>query len=275
MRNIGPEEARCRTYITTDKEKGALKVLANEDKIETFIIPDNIGGRFSVLTAVGLLPIAAAGFNIDELINGAREAANRFKDPEIKYNDAYIYAAIRHYLHTKENKDIEIMVTYNHKLRLFIEWFKQLFGESEGKDNKGIFPIGVTYTTDLHSLGQIIQEGKRNIFETVLKVKNEKDVIVIKKDSDNYDGLNYLQDKTLKYIEEKAMEGTIKAHVDGNVPNLLIELDELNERTLGNLIYFFEKAVAMSGRLLGVNPFNQPGVEAYKRNMFDLLGKPK
>lgn len=270
----GPEEARRRTFITTDKEKGALKTLANEEKIETFVIPDNIGGRFSVLTAVGLLPIAAAGFDIDQLLDGAKEAANRYKDPELKYNDSYLYAVIRHYLHTKENKDIEIMASYNDKLQLFIEWFKQLFGESEGKENKGIFPVGVTYTTDLHSLGQIIQEGKRNIFETLIYVKNQKDEIIIKKDSENYDGLNYLQDNTLKYIENQAIKGTIKAHLDGNVPNLLIEIDELNERSLGNLIYFFEKAVAMSGRLLDVNPFNQPGVEAYKKNMFQLLGKP-
>ncbi len=270
----GPEEARRRTFITTDKEKGALKTLANEEKIETFVIPDNIGGRFSVLTAVGLLPIAAAGFDIDQLLDGAKEAANRYKDPELKYNDSYLYAVIRHYLHTKENKDIEIMASYSDKLQLFIEWFKQLFGESEGKENKGIFPVGVTYTTDLHSLGQIIQEGKRNIFETLIYVKNQKDEIIIKKDSENYDGLNYLQDNTLKYIENQAIKGTIKAHLDGNVPNLLIEIDELNERSLGNLIYFFEKAVAMSGRLLDVNPFNQPGVEAYKKNMFQLLGKP-
>lgn len=271
----GPEEARKRIYITTDKSKGALKTLANEEKIETFVIPDNIGGRFSVLTAVGLLPIAAAGFDIDLLLDGAKEAANKYNDPEIKYNDSYLYAAIRHYLNTNKEKDIEIMVTYNDKLKLFIEWFKQLFGESEGKDNKGIFPTGVTYTTDLHSLGQIVQDGKRNIFETVIKIKNEKDKITIKKDSENYDGLNYLQGKTVKYVEDKAMEGTIKAHIDGDVPNLLITIDELNEKSLGNLIYFFEKAVAMSGRLLDVNPFNQPGVEAYKKNMFKLLDKPE
>ncbi len=271
----GPEEARKRTFITTDKERGALKELANEEKIETFIIPDNVGGRFSVLTPVGLLPIAAAGFDIDQLLHGAQEAANKYNDPEIKYNDAYIYAAIRHYLHTKEDKDIEILVAYNDKLRLFVEWFKQLFGESEGKDGKGIFPSGVIYSTDLHSLGQIVQDGQRNLFETTLKINKEKEEIIVKKDSENYDGLNYLEGKTLKYIEDKAMQGTIEAHVDGNVPNLIIEIDELNERSLGNLIYFFEKAVAMSGKLLNVNPFDQPGVEAYKKNMFRLLGKPK
>lgn len=271
----GPEIARQRTFITTDKEKGALKLLANEEAIETFVIPDNIGGRFSVFAAVGLLPIAAAGIDIDKLILGAQEAANKYKDPEIKYNDAYIYAAIRHILHTKNSKDIEIMVTYNDKLRLLVEWFKQLFGESEGKDKKGIFPVGVNYTTDLHSLGQIIQDGQRNIFETTIYIKECKNEVVIKTDSDNYDGLNYLQNKTLKYIEDKAMEGTIKAHIDGNVPNLLIELEKLDERNLGNLIYFFEKAVAMSGRLLDVDPFNQPGVEAYKKNMFKLLNKPE
>ena len=271
----GPEEARKRTFITTDKERGALKELANEEKIETFIIPDNVGGRFSVLTPVGLLPIAAAGFDIDQLLHGAQEAANKYNDPEIKYNDAYIYAAIRHYLHTKEDKDIEILVAYNDKLRLFVEWFKQLFGESEGKDGKGIFPSGVIYSTDLHSLGQIVQDGQRNLFETTLKINKEKEEIIVKKDSENYDGLNYLEGKTLKYIEDKAMQGTIEAHVDGNVPNLIIEIDELNERSLGNLIYFFEKAVAMSGKLLNVNPFDQEGVEAYKKNMFRLLGKPK
>lgn len=270
----GPEEARKRMFITTDKEKGALKILSNEEKIETFVIPNNIGGRFSVLTAVGLLPIAAAGFDIDKLLDGAKEAANKYNDPELKYNQAYLYAVIRHFLHTKEKKDIEIMVAYNDKLRLFIEWFKQLFGESEGKENKGIFPTGVIYTTDLHSLGQSIQEGKRNIFETVIYIKNEEDEIKIKIDSENYDGLNYLEGKSLKYIEEKAMEGTIKAHIDGNVPNLLIEIDKLDEKNLGHLIYFFEKAVAMSGKLLNVNPFNQPGVENYKNNMFKLLGKP-
>ncbi len=271
----GPEEARKRIFITTDKEKGALKDLANEEKIETFVIPDNIGGRFSVLTAVGLLPIAAAGFNIDFILEGAKDAAIKYSDPHIKYNEAYQYAAIRHYLHTKEKKDIEIMVAFNDKLKMFVEWFKQLFGESEGKDGKGIFPMGVIYSTDLHSLGQIIQDGKRNIFETVIKINNEKSDITIKKDSDNYDKLNYLEGKTIKYIENMAMEGTIEAHVQGKVPNLMIEIDELNEYSIGSLIYFFEKAVAMSGRLLDVNPFDQLGVEAYKKNMFKLLGKPK
>lgn len=271
----GPEEARKRIYITTDKARGALKSLANEEKIETFVIPDNIGGRFSVLTAVGLIPIAAAGFDIDEIINGAKEAATKYSDSQLKYNDAYIYAVIRYILHTEKDKDIEIMVSYNDKLRMFIEWFKQLYGESEGKDGKGIFPTGVIYSTDLHSLGQIVQDGKRNIFETIIKINNENSEIIVKKDSENYDGLNYLEGKSLKYIEDKAMEGTINAHVDGKVPNLLIEIDELNEKSIGNLIYFFEKAVAMSGRLLGVNPFDQQGVEAYKKNMFKLLDKPE
>ena len=271
----GPEEARKRMYITTDKERGALKLLANEEKIETFIIPDNIGGRFSVLTAVGLLPIASAGIDIDKILAGAKEASIKYSDPQVKFNDSYKYATIRHILHTKQEKDIEIMVAFNDKLKMFIEWFKQLFGESEGKDGKGIFPAGVIYTTDLHSLGQIIQDGKRNIFETVIKINNEKNDIIIKKDSENYDKLNYLQGKTLKYIEDMAMEGTIKAHVDGKVPNLLIEVDELNEQSIGNLIYFFEKAVSMSGRLLDVNPFDQKGVEAYKKNMFKLLDKPE
>ncbi len=271
----GPEEARKRMYITTDKERGALKDLAREERIETFVIPDNIGGRFSVLTAVGLLPIASAGIDIDKILDGAKEASIVYSDPQVKFNDAYKYAAIRHILYTKQKKDIEIMVAFNDKLKMFIEWFKQLFGESEGKDGKGIFPVGVIYSTDLHSMGQMIQDGKRNIFETVIKINSEKNNIVIKKDSDNYDKLNYLQGKSLKYIENMAMEGTINAHVSGKVPNLLIEIDELNEQSIGNLIYFFEKAVAMSGRLLGVNPFDQKGVEAYKRNMFKLLEKPE
>lgn len=269
----GVDEARKRIYITTDKEKGALKTLSNEEEYETFVIPDNIGGRYSVLTAVGLLPIAVAGIDITRLMEGAKFAQEKYNDKSLKYNECYKYAVIRNLLY-RENKNIEILVSYEPKLHYMIEWWKQLFGESEGKDGKGIFPTGAEFTTDLHSLGQYIQEGKRNLFETVINIEKSSSDIEIQEDGDNLDKLNYLAGKSLDYVNKKAMEGTISAHIDGGVPNIIINMSELNEETLGHLIYFFELAVAMSGNLLGVNPFNQPGVEKYKTNMFKLLKKP-
>ena len=269
----GIKEARKRIYVTTDKEKGALKELAKEEKYTTFIIPNNVGGRFSVLTAVGLLPIAVSGINIDNLMEGERFACEKYSDSNLKYNECYRYAVIRNILYNEE-KNIEFLVTYEPKMHYVIEWWKQLYGESEGKDLKGIFPAGAEFTTDLHSLGQYIQEGRRNLFETVLNINKTSSDIEIKLDEDNLDGLNYLAGKELSFVNKKAMEGTIKAHCDGGVPNILITMDVLNEHTMGQLLYFFEKACAVSGILLGVNPFNQPGVEKYKTNMFQLLGKP-
>ena len=269
----GIEEARSRIYATTDKEKGALKTLADKEGYEKFVVPDNIGGRYSVLTAVGLLPIATAGIDIDKLMEGARIAQDRYNDPNLKYNECYQYAVARNILY-KLYKNIEILVNYEPKMHYFTEWWKQLFGESEGKDQKGIFPAGVDFTTDLHSMGQYIQEGRRNLFETVIKIKKPKSDITIQMDEDNLDGLNYLAGKTLDYVNKKAMEGTIEAHVSGDVPNIQITIEKLNEKNLGAMIYFFEKACAMSGMILGVNPFNQPGVEEYKKNMFRLLEKP-
>ena len=269
----GVKEARKRIYVTTDKQKGALKTLADEEKYETFVIPDNVGGRFSVLTAVGLLPRAAAGINIDKLMAGAKEAQDKYSDSNLKYNDCYKYAVIRNMLYNS-GKNIEILANYEPKLHYFTEWWKQLYGESEGKDKKGIFPAGVDLTTDLHSMGQYIQDGRRDLMETVLKIGQNSSEITIQADDQNLDGLNYLAGKNLGYVNNKAMEGTIKAHVTGNVPNMQIEIDKLDEENMGQLIYFFEKAVAMSGNLLGVNPFNQPGVEEYKKNMFHLLEKP-
>ena len=268
----GIEKAKERIYVTTDKEKGALKTLATEEGYETFVIPDNVGGRYSVLTAVGLLPIATAGINIDKLMIGAKIAQDKYSDSSIKYNECYQYAVYRNLLYL-DDKDIEILVDYEPKLHYFIEWWKQLYGESEGKDLKGIFPAGVDFTTDLHSMGQYIQEG-RNLFETVINIEKAEEDITIKADEDNLDGLNYLVDKNLDEINKKAMEGTIMAHTKGGVPNILINIEELTEETIGELIYFFELACAMSGKILGVNPFNQPGVEEYKKNMFTLLGKP-
>ncbi len=269
----GLEEARKRIYVTTDKEKGALKQLSNDEGYETFIVPDNVGGRYSVLTAVGLLPIAVAGINIDELMNGARIAQNKYIEPNLKYNECYQYAVTRNILYD-EGKEIEILANYNPKLHYFVEWWKQLFGESEGKEEKGIFPVGVDFTTDLHSMGQYIQQGQRNLMETVINVVNPEVDIEIKPDEDNLDGMNFVAGKTVNYVCKKAMEGTIEAHVNGGVPNIIIDMEKLDAATIGNLIYFFELACAMSGKILGVNPFNQPGVEEYKKNMFRLLGKP-
>ena len=268
----GIDEARKRIYVTTDKEKGALKKLATEEEYETFVIPDNVGGRYYVLTAVGLLPIAVSGVSIDELMKGARKAQNKYCESDLKYNECYQYAVARNILY-KNKKMIELLVSYEPKMQFVSEWWKQLYGESEGKEGKGIFPASVMFTTDLHSLGQYIQEGERDLFETVVNIENTATDITIKKDADNVDGLNFLADKTMSYVCKKAMEGTIEAHVSGNVPNILINMNKLDEENLGELIYFFELACAMSGRILGVNPFNQPGVEAYKHNMFKLLGK--
>jgi len=269
----GVEEARSRIYVTTDKQKGALKTLADREGYEQFVVPDNVGGRYSVFTAVGLLPIAAAGIDIDKLMEGARFAEERYNDPELKYNECYKYAAIRNVLN-KKGKDIEILVNYEPKLHFITEWWKQLYGESEGKDGKGIFPAGLDFTTDLHSLGQYVQDGKRILFETVLRIEEPESNININADDDNLDGLNYLAGKDVDYVNKKAMEGTIQAHVSGGVPNIMISIEKLNEETIGHLIYFFEKACAVSGMILGVNPFDQPGVEEYKRNMFKLLEKP-
>jgi len=269
----GIDEARKRIYVTTDKERGALKKLALEEEYETFVIPDNIGGRYSVLTAVGLLPIAVSGINIDKLMEGAKTAEDKYLDENLKYNDCYKYAVLRNILY-KQEKTTEILVNYEPKMQYFTEWWKQLYGESEGKDGKGIFPAGAMFTTDLHSLGQYIQDGKRNLFETVISIKNPATDITIKKDADNVDGLNFIADKTMDYVNKKAMEGTIEAHISGGVPNMQITLEKLDAESMGELIYFFELACGISGKILGVNPFDQPGVEAYKKNMFRLLGKP-
>ena len=269
----GIDEARSRIYVTTDKERGALKTLADNEGYEKFIIPDNVGGRYSVLTPVGLLPIATAGIDIDKLMKGARLAQERYDDSGIKYNECYQYAVARNILY-KKGKQTEILANYEPKMHYFTEWWKQLYGESEGKENKGIFPAGVDFTTDLHSMGQYIQEGLRNLFETVITIKTPKSNIIVNMDDDNLDGLNYLAGKDLDYINKKAMEGTVIAHVSGGVPNIAINMEKLDEENIGELIYFFELACAMSGNILGVNPFNQPGVEEYKKNMFKLLEKP-
>ena len=269
----GIDEARSRIYVTTDKERGALKTLSEMEGYERFIIPDNVGGRYSVLTAVGLLPIATAGIDIEKLMYGARVAQEKYSDSDLKYNECYRYAIIRNILY-KSDKNIEILANYEPKLHYFIEWWKQLFGESEGKDRKGIFPAGVDYTTDLHSMGQYVQDERRNLFETVINVKTPNLNVRLNADDDNLDGLNYLTGKDLDYVNKKAMEGTIEAHVTGGVPNILVTIEELNEENIGELIYFFELACGISGNILGVNPFNQPGVEEYKKNMFRLLEKP-
>ena len=269
----GIKEARKRIYITTDKKKGALKQLSDTEGYESFVIPDDVGGRFSVLTAVGLLPIAASGLNIDKLMEGARIAEDKYSDSSLEYNQCYQYAVARNLLYERD-KSIEMLVSYNPRMHYFIEWWKQLFGESEGKDGKGLFPAGAEFTTDLHSLGQYIQEGRKILFETVLDIENSNTDITINMDEDNLDNLNYLYGKKLSYVNKMAMQGTIKAHSEGDVPNIIVHIVKLNEETIGELIYFFEKACAMSAELLEVNPFNQPGVEKYKTNMFKLLKKP-
>ncbi|MDI7743400.1 glucose-6-phosphate isomerase [Lysinibacillus fusiformis] len=272
-RKYGKEEARKRIFVTTDKEKGALKKLSDDEGYETFVIPDDVGGRYSVLTAVGLLPIAVAGLDVDQIMAGAAAAAQKYNNPDLMTNDCYQYATVRNALYNK-GKVIELLVNYEPSLHFISEWWKQLFGESEGKDQKGLFPASVDFSTDLHSMGQYVQEGRRDLIETVLQIKKPKVDLPIEEDPDNIDGLNFLTGKTMDEVNKSAFQGTLLAHVDGQVPNLVIELDELNEYTYGELVYFFEKACGISGHLLGVNPFDQPGVEAYKKNMFALLGKP-
>lgn len=269
----GKEEARKRIYATTDKAKGALKKLASEEGYESFVIPDDVGGRYSVLTAVGLLPIAAAGVDIDAMMQGAADAREEYSNPNIVENQAYQYAAVRNSLYRK-GKTTEILVNYEPSLHFVSEWWKQLFGESEGKDFKGIYPSSVDFSTDLHSMGQFIQEGNRNLFETVIQVAEVPEHITIGTDADNLDGLNFLSGKTMDFVNKKAFQGTMLAHSDGGVPNLIVTLPDMSAYTFGYMVYFFEKACGVSGYLLGVNPFDQPGVEAYKKNMFALLGKP-
>ncbi|MCQ2009395.1 MAG: glucose-6-phosphate isomerase [Sporolactobacillus sp.] len=269
----GKEEAKGRIYATTDKAKGALKTLADNEGYESFVIPDDVGGRFSVLTAVGLLPIAASGIDIDELMTGARDAQNDFSEPDLSKNAAYQYAAVRNILYNK-GKSVEMLVNFEPHLHYFSEWWKQLFGESEGKDFKGLYPSSADFSTDLHSLGQFVQEGRRVMFETAVLVGEPRKNVTIKAEKGNLDNLNFLADKTMDFVNKKAAEGVRLAHTDGQVPQLVVTIPELNAYHFGYLIYFFEKAVAISGYLLGVNPFNQPGVEAYKKNMFALLGKP-
>jgi glucose-6-phosphate isomerase len=272
-KKYGKEEARKRIFATTDQSKGALKKLADEEGYETFVIPDDVGGRYSVLTAVGLLPIATAGLDIDQMMEGAAAAAQKYNNPDLASNESYQYAAVRNALYRK-GKTIELLANFEPSLHFVSEWWKQLFGESEGKDQKGLYPASVDFTTDLHSMGQYVQEGRRDLIETVLSVKKAKVEFTIQEDSGNLDGLNFVAGMTMDEVNKKATEGTRLAHVDGGVPNLIVELDELNEYTYGEMVYFFEKACGISGLLLGVNPFDQPGVEAYKINMFALLGKP-
>ncbi|WP_055079418.1 glucose-6-phosphate isomerase [Lagierella massiliensis] len=267
------KDAKNRIYVTTDREKGALKKLSIQEGYETFVVPDDIGGRFSVISPVGLLPLAAKGVDIDKLLEGFRKGQELFTIVDAKENKAIQYALIRHLLYG-QGKDIEILVNYEPSLTYISAWWKQLFGESEGKDGKAIFPASVDFTTDLHSMGQLIQEGKRNIFETVIEVKNPKEDIEIPFDEQNLDGLNYIAGKTLDYVNKKATEGTRTAHVKGEVPNISIVIDKIDEENLAMLLYFFEISVSISGYLLEVNPFNQPGVEEYKKQMFKLLGKP-
>ncbi len=272
-KKYGKDGAKERIFATTDKAKGALKELADAEGYETFVVPDDVGGRYSVLTAVGLLPIAVCGADIEKIMTGALDAMKMYSECNLEENDCYKYAAIRNILYRK-GKTVEMLVNYEPELQYFIEWWKQLYGESEGKDQKGIFPSGASFSTDLHSMGQYIQDGLRNLFETVIYVENSKEDITIESDPDNVDGLNFLAGKTVDYVNKKAFEGTLLAHTDGGVPNLVLKIKALDEYTLGQLVYFFEKACAISGYMLGVNPFNQPGVESYKKNMFALLGKP-
>ena len=272
-KKYGKEEAKNRIYVTTDKEKGALKQLATEEGFETFVIPDDVGGRYSVLTAVGLLPIATAGLDIDKMMEGAQSAADKYNNADLATNQSYQYAAVRNALYRK-GKSIELLVNYEPALHYVSEWWKQLFGESEGKDHKGLFPASVDFSTDLHSMGQYVQEGRRDLIETVVQVTKPKVELTIGEDAANLDGLNFLAGKTMNDVNKNAFQGTVLAHVDGGVPNMVVELDELNEYTFGEMVYFFEKACGISGLLMGVNPFDQPGVEAYKKNMFALLGKP-
>ena len=271
-KKVGKEEAKGRIYATTDRAKGTLKEQADREGWESFVVPDDVGGRFSVLTAVGLLPIACAGLDIDKLMEGAAKAREQLSVCS-KDNDCYRYAAARNILYRK-GKSVELLACYEPDFTLMNEWYKQLFGESEGKDKKGLMPTSVIFSTDLHSMGQFVQDGARIMFETVVDIKTPHSELFIEKDPQNLDGLNFLAEQNMSYVNRKAMEGTILAHTDGGVPNIVLEVDSLKEFDLGYLIYFFERACAISGYLLGVNPFDQPGVESYKKNMFALLGKP-
>lgn len=269
----GADGAKERIFATTDKSRGTLKELSDEKGYETFVIADDVGGRFSVLTAVGLLPIAVAGCDIDALMSGAAKASDDFSDPDITKNECYKYAAIRNILYRK-GRSVEMLVSYEPSFAMMAEWFKQLYGESEGKDGKGLFPTSATFSTDLHSLGQFIQDGTKLLFETVVHFGKAQKDFFLKDDPTNGDGLNFLSNQNMSVVNQKAYEGTILAHTEGGTPNLVLEVPELNEAELGYMIYFFEKACAISGYMLGVNPFDQPGVESYKKNMFALLGKP-
>lgn len=273
LSKYGTDGAKDRIFCTTDRSRGALKKLADEEGYETFVVPDDIGGRYSVLTAVGLLPIAVAGIDIDRLMLGARDAMNGLNEKDITKNDCYRYAAYRNLL-LKKGKNVEMMVSYEPSYAMMNEWFKQLFGESEGKDNKGIFPASAVFSTDLHSLGQYIQQGRRMLFETAVVFDSPREEYIIKHSEDNVDGLNFLEGKKMSYVNRRAFEATTLSHTDGGVPVLVLQCEKMDEYELGYLFYFLEKACAISGYILGVNPFNQPGVESYKRNMFALLSKP-
>ena len=273
VEKYGEDGAKDHIFVTTDKARGTLKALADEVGYETFVVPDDVGGRYSVLTAVGLLPIAVAGIDIDALMKGAQDAREAFRNPSIDGNDCYKYAAIRNVL-ARKGKTVEMMVSYEPSYTMMNEWFKQLYGESEGKDGKGLFPASAIFSTDLHSLGQYIQDGQRMLFETVVTFRKPSREYVIKEDAANVDGLNFLAGRGVSFVNRKAFEGTVLAHNDGGVPNIVLEAETMNEYELGYMIYFFEKACAISGYILGVNPFDQPGVESYKKNMFALLGKP-
>lgn len=272
-KKYGKEGAKARIYATTDKARGALKALSDAEGYETFVVPDDVGGRFSVLTAVGLLPIAAAGIDIEQMMRGAAEAREVCKEGNMETNPSFQYAALRNILYRK-GKTTEILVNYEPALLMMGEWFKQLFAESEGKDHKGIFPTAANFSTDLHSIGQFIQDGSRNLFETVIWVKNPRSEAYIEEAEEDIDGLNYLAGKSVQFVNSKAYQGTLMAHMDGGTPNIIVEIDQADAYHFGYLVYFFEKACGLSGYLLGVNPFDQPGVEAYKKNMFALLGKP-
>ena len=273
IEKYGKEGAKDRIFVTTDKARGTLKAFADKEGYETFVVPDEVGGRYSVLTAVGLLPIAAAGIDIDALMSGAANARTALMDTDIEKNDCYKYVAIRNALYNK-GKCTEMFVSYEPCFTMMNEWIKQLFGESEGKENKGLFPTSAIFSTDLHSLGQYIQQGERILFETVVDFESVKQELTIEEDSENVDGLNFLAGKTMSFVNRKAFEGTVLAHNDGGVPNVVLSVEKMDEENLGYLIYFLEKACAISGYVLGVNPFDQPGVESYKKNMFALLGKP-
>ncbi len=271
-KKYGKEGAKDRIFCTTDKARGTLKQLADTEGYETFVIADDVGGRFSVLTAVGLLPIAVAGCDIDAIMAGAKQAQDELC-ADFDNNDCYKYAAIRNILYSK-NKSVEMLISYDPSFTMMAEWWKQLFGESEGKDNKGIFPSSAIFSTDLHSLGQFIQDGSRIMFETVVDIKKPKQDFFLDDDAENLDGLNFLTNQNMSVVNRKAFEGTVLAHTEGGVPNIVLELEDTSEKSFGYMVYFFEKACAVSGYMLGVNPFNQPGVESYKKNMFALLGKP-